>query len=168
MNTKNNKTRRGISTIEMAVAGVIISIGMLGVSGVLSDSQRGWNIMYNRVYSDVVVKGNIAKRMFDTIIRKSSIDGVQIDPDGTWVETCYYENDDSTELDRYARFVFSGHTLYVEHGRLDPRETTSINTVCDNATNCIFKKSGNSVHMLLSISNGSQSMTVGSSAELHN
>jgi len=165
-----NKDRRnrGISTIEMMVAGAIATIGILSVSGVLSDSQHGYNTMYGRINSDVYASGHAAKRMFDTIVRKSSIDGMQIDPQGHWVEVRYYEDDDSTTLDKYARFVYSENTLYAEHGRVNPRETTSINTICTNVTNCVFKKSGHAVHMLMTLNSGTQTVTLGTSAETHN
>ncbi|MFH1372117.1 MAG: hypothetical protein ABII09_12645 [Planctomycetota bacterium] len=163
-----NRRNRGISAIEMTTAVAIASIAILSVSGVLADSQRGWNVMYGRVYSDVFTNGHMVKRMFDSIVRKSSNDELQIDPDGDWVEVCYYQDDSSTELDQYTRFFYQDNALHVEHGRLDPRETTSINTVCSNVTSCVFKRSGRSVHMMLTLNNGSQTLTVGSSAKTHN
>ncbi len=168
---KNHKyNRKGLSAIELAVGGVIASIVLFGISGVLASSQRGWNRMYNRVYSEVVTQGHIAKRAFDGIMRKSSSAGLQIDTYGKWIEVNYYQSDDSAELDRYARFFYDEgeKELYVEYGQLNPKETTSTAVVCRNVTNCIFRRSGDSVHMLMTINNGCESQTIGTSDQLHN
>ena len=166
---KNHKNfRRGFSSIETAIAGTLLTIALLGISGVLSECQRSWNALYNRTYSDVVTNGYVVKRMFDAAIRKSSTTGLQVDGSGRWVEVNYYQDDTSEALDAYARFYCSGNTLYVEYGRLNPKEPLSTHTVCANVANCVFKQSGSSVHMLLTLNNGSQRLTVGSSAKLHN
>jgi hypothetical protein len=165
---KKDRRNRGISMIEMMIAGAIATIGILSVSGVLSDSQHGYNTMYGRIYSDVYASGHTAKRTFDTIVRKSSIEGFQIDPQGRWVEVRYYQDDASTALDSYARFIYQDNTLYAEQGRVNPRETTSINTICTNVTNCIFKRSGRTIHMMMTLNSGTQTLTVGTSAETHN
>ena len=168
MTKHHHISRRGLSTIEMTIAATLLVIFMFGVSGVLSNNQQGWNSMYNQIYSNVVTEGHIAKRTFDAIVRQSSSDGMQIDTNGQWVEVSYYASDASTSLDRYARFFYLENQLFVERGQLNPRQTLSLNTVCSNVTNCIFKQSGDSVHMLLTLDDGYQNLTIGSSAKPHN
>ena len=170
MNKNFNNNRKGFSAIEVVIAIVVSSIVMLGISGVLASSQRGWNRMYNHIYSNVVTNAHIAKRAFDGIVRKSSSEGLLIDGDGKWIEVSYYQSDASAQLDRYARFFYDDEEkeLYVEYGGLNPKETTNTAVVCRNVTNCVFKQSGRSVHMLMTINNGMESQTIGTSDQLHN
>jgi Flp pilus assembly pilin Flp len=163
---KNN--RRGVTAIEAIIATVILVIVMIGVSSVLAQCQRNWNRMYNRVYSDVVVESYLAKIMFDSVISKSSATGIQIDPDNQWIEVNYYADDASTVLDRYAKFYFEQGVLYVEHGQLSPKQPFSIAIVCSHVSNCSFRHNGKAAHMLLTLDNGSQQLTVGTSSLLHN
>jgi Tfp pilus assembly protein PilV len=160
--------RRGITAIEAIIASAILVIVMIGVSSVLAQCQRNWNMMYNRVYSDVVVESYLAKIMFDSVMRKSSATGVQTDPEHQWIEVNYYADDSSTQLDRYAKFYLEGGKLYVEHGQLNPKTATGTAIVCSNITNCSFRHNGKAAHMLLTLNNGSQQLTVGASAKLHN
>ena len=165
----HNNHHRGLSSVELALAMALSAIGFLCASGAVFDSHRGFNTMYNRVYSDVVAEGYIAKGTFDSLIRKSSDTGFKIDePDGKWFEVYYYDNETSTELDRYARLTLLTNELYVEYGSLDPNTTIRIDKVCGDVSSCVFKRNGASVHMLMTLDNGKQSLTIGSSAKLHN
>ncbi len=168
MNKNDTHNRHGLSVVEMMVAIAVLVIVFLGISGVLARNQRHWNTMYNRTYSDVFTDGQIAKKTFDSIIRKSSEDNLLVDSNGTWVQACYYANDDSNQLDRYTLFSCQNGTLSAEHGHYDPNQILSTLTICDNVTDCVFRRSGRSVYMLLTISDGDQTQTIGSSAEMHN
>lgn len=165
---KNDYHHRGLTLVETAIAGVVFVIVMVGVSSVLADSQRLWNTMYNRTYSNVVIHGHLTKKMFDASMRKASEKTLQIDSDGRWIEAQYYSDDTAAQPDRYVRFTYVGGALFAEHGQVEPREQLSFHTLCDNVTRCVFKQSGRSVHMLLTINDGAQTQTIGTSAELHN
>jgi len=173
-NNNNGNNHSGFTLMEVFVALFMLSIFMLAVSGTLLDSQRGWNLMYNRTFSEVVTAGHIAKRVFEANVRKSSISELSIDTSGKWVEVHYYEDDTSTFLDCYARFYHSGTTLYVERGWLNPgnpsnpKGTLSTSIICENVTNCVFKQSGKYVYMMITLNDGSQSLVIGSSAIMHN
>jgi hypothetical protein len=173
-NRDHNNNRIGFSVAEMVISMALTAIALLAVTSVLSNTQNSWNLMYNRAFSEVVTGGHTAKRIFDTIIRKSSTKELSIDTLGTWVEVHYYDNDASTFLDRYAKFYRSGLNLCLEWGWLNPGDTThprgvsGTDVICSNVTTCIFKQSGKSVHMMLTIDNGSQHLSIGSSETLHN
>jgi len=72
-------------------------------------------------------------------------------------------------VNRYARF-FSDENgqLNVEYGSLNPTVTQAIQTICENVTGCIFKATGRSAQMILTLDNGTQSATVVSSSFMHN
>jgi len=166
---KNRTTNpKGLMLIELMIATVITVIVILGVAIILTDSQRGWNAMYNRIYSDVVTDGHIARRTFDRVIRKASRDNIALDDAGLWVEVYYYTDANSIVVDRYARFYEADGQLNIEYGKLDPRETLNVQTVCENVSDCVFMAQGTSVQMILRLDNGSEAATVVSSAVAHN
>jgi len=158
----------GFTVIELMIAMIFLGIVTVGVGIVLADSQRGWNQMYNRIYSGVVTDGHVARRMFDTVIRKASRQNIQVDGAGTWVEVYYYADANSAVVDRYARFYLSGEELKVEHGNLDPGDVLSTRRICPNVSSCVFTTTGTAVQMVLRLDNGSERATVMSSAVAHN
>ena len=165
---KKATNSKGLTIIELMIAVVFLGIAILGIGIVLADSHRGWNAMYDRVYSDVVTDAHIARRMFDGIVRKASRNHITVDTGGTWAELLYYEDWTSTALDRYARFYTANGELYIEYGTLDPKETLRTQTVCSNVSSCVFTRAGGSVQMVLRLDNGSEAATVVSSAVAHN
>ncbi len=54
MPKKKLTIQRGFTITELMVTVMISTIVMFGIGFMVVDSQRGWNRMYNRVYSDIV------------------------------------------------------------------------------------------------------------------
>ncbi len=164
--------KQGITLVEMMLASVIGGIAMLGIGIVLSDSNRGFREMYNRVYSDVVADSHAAKRMFDSVVRQSNCYEVILDlDDGRWVEVHYYADSYSTSPDRYTCFYYEDTHLYVEYGRIlasGVKETLDYRVFCGNVSNCAFKQTGRSLQMILTLNNGSLQITTVTSAVMHN
>jgi hypothetical protein len=71
-------------------------------------------------------------------------------------------------VDRYARFYAADGDLNFEYGQLDPRVTLDVETVCSNVSACTFKQAGQSIQMILTLDNGTQTNTVVSSAVAQN
>jgi prepilin-type N-terminal cleavage/methylation domain-containing protein len=167
-NLKNKIKNRGFTLSELMVGVAALAIVMLGTSVALVDGNRGWNQTYNRVNSDVVTGSHIAQRKFDTIVRKSSSQWFNLDPDKNWVEVYYYADANSVLVDRYARFYESNGNLCVEYGKRSPREALNVETICGNVTYCRFQNTGRSVQMALELDNGREKLTTITSAILHN
>ncbi len=159
---------RGFTRIELVIATAIMVIVILAIGVALVDGQRGWNIQYDRIYSDVVTDGYVARRKFDAVMRAASRDKFLLDGAGGWVEVYYYADDTSTVVDRYARFYTANGDLNVEYGQLNPKETLSVETVCGNVSSCTFEQLGRSIQMILKLDNGTQTNTVISSAVANN
>ncbi len=159
---------RGFTLIELIIATAIMVIVMLAIGMVLVDGQRGWSIQYDRIYSDVVTDGYVARKKFDAVMRRASGETISLGDDGGWVEVCYYADDTSTLVDRYARFYTANGDLNVEYGQLDPKETLSVETVCGNVSACVFEQVGLSAQMILTLDNGTQTNTIVMSAVTHN
>ena len=171
MRKRNLITRDGFTLIEMIVATAMTVIVILGVAVVLVNSQRAYQVTYDKVYSDVMTDAFVTRRLFDSIVRKSSTDGIALSSDRESVEVHYYSDDSSTYLDRYARFYTSGLDLRVEYGLINPsgsKQTLSIDTICTNVTSCVFMNQGNSVRMVLKFDDEQKENVVVTSAYLHN
>ena len=169
MSKKTTANRKGFTIIELMIATGLASTIIIGVGVVLVDSQRGWNAMYDRTYSDVVTDAHVARRMFDSVIRNASSQGILLDGDyGSWVEVYTYSDPNSPVVDVYAKFQAKNGYLTIEYGELDSGATLSIDPICGNVSSCVFKSSGRSVQMILTLDNGSQSVTVVTSAVMHN
>ena len=165
---KNLTSQRGFTIIELVIAMAVAIIPIFAIGIILSDSQRGWNSMYERVHSDVVTDSYVARKTFDAVTRKATWERITLAEDGSWIEVYYYADDDSTVLDRYARFYQAEGDLNVEHGDLGTGEIFTTYTACRNVSNCTFKAAGRSVQMILTLDNGTQTLTTVSSAVMHN
>jgi len=168
MINKKLTASRGFTLIELIIATAIMFIVILAIGIALVDGQRGWSIQYDRIYSDVVTDGYVARRKFDAVMRTASREKFRIDPAGGWVEVYYYANDASTVVDRYAYFYTANGDLNVEYGLYPNKETLSVETVCGDVSSCTFKQLGRSIQMILKLDNGTQTNTVISSAVTHN
>jgi prepilin-type N-terminal cleavage/methylation domain-containing protein len=168
MKRKRPKNVRGFTLVELLITSVIFLIVGLAVGVVIVDGQTGWNTMYDRLNSDVVTDGYVARRKFDAVMRSASRSQSLVASDGSWIEVYYYASPSSTVTDRYARFYTADGDLNFEYGQLEPRVTLGVETVCQNVSSCTFKQVGTSIQMTLKLDDGTQTNTVISSAVTHN
>jgi len=172
MKTKiSNKRAKAFTITEQMVVMLVSAIVILGMGAVLVDSQKGWNRTYDRAYGDVATDGYVAQKTFEAVVRKSS---TKRESTGTGEITVYYYNDPltSTQLDRYARFYKDGDKLMADYGQLDeqenPQNPSQTDTLAQNVEDVSFSVSGVCLQMILSLDNGSDTLTVVSSAVRHN
>ncbi len=146
---------------------VVIIVSALGVA--LVGGVRGWQVAYNRTYSDVVTGGYIARKTFDTLVRRASRQYSDVDDAGRWLEVYHFEGGGSTPvIDSYVRLYLDGAELKLEYGSLIPeRKALGTKTVCTNVSSCFFKTDFRSAQMILELDNGLQRATVTSSAVMH-
>jgi len=166
---KNKPTiRHAFTLVEVMVTLMILVIPILVVGIVLADSHRSWNTLYNNIHSDVSEDSNVSVGMFERLIRKSSSDCVLLDEDEKWVEVHYYQDGGSVVPDRYAWFYVESGELLVEYGELNPKTSLYTRTVCENVSDCVFKQVGQSIQMILTLDDGTQTNSIVSSAIMHN
>jgi len=70
--------RRAFTLIEVLVAAMAAVILIVGLSAILFYGQRGYNTMYRRINSEVVRNAYEARRVFDAIARKSTVERCDI------------------------------------------------------------------------------------------
>jgi type II secretory pathway pseudopilin PulG len=172
MRVKKVTNKRAFTITELMVTILMAAIVILGTGVLLVDSHRGWRAMYNRVYGGLVDDAYVARKTFNSVVRKSSTRSVLLGSD--WVEVYYYADPDtSTWLDRYARFyVTAGNELMVGYGNVDADGNslgaTSTVTLAHNVAAANFSVAGACVQMTLTLDNGSDSLTVMSSPIRYN
>ena len=168
MINKKPKAPRGFTLVELMITMVIMIIVGLAIGVVIVDGQTGWNTMYDRMNSDVVTDGYVARKKSDVVMRSASRGQSLVAGDGSWIEVYSYASPSSTVVDRYSRFYVSEGDLNLEYGQVDPRSTLGVDTVCGNVTACTFKQVGTSTQMTLTLDNETQTNTIVSSAVTHN
>ncbi len=173
-NNKRRANRGGFTLSELTVAVMISLIVVLSAGMILAGNQKGWSAMFDRVYSDVVTDGYVAKRGFDAIVRKSSIFArlPVLGSTNEFVEVYYYDNVNSAEPDRWARFYTSGGELLVDHGNIDPSTGNTLTAwasmpLARNVTSVSFSVIGTNVRMLLNLDNSRELLEVRCSAVRH-
>ena len=172
MRLKKVTNKRAFTLIEITITLAMATIVLFSTGVLLLESQRGWSVMYNRVYGGVVDDAYVARKTFDAAVRKSSIKCERLGDDE--VEVYYYADPDtSTLLDRYARFyVTSENEFLVDYGEVDSGgislEATTTITLAHNVVAANFSVAGACVQMTLRLDNGSESLTVMSSPVRHN
>lgn len=165
---KRPRAPRGFTLVELMMTMVIMIVVGLAIGVVIVDGQTGWNNMYERLNSDVVTDGYVARKKFDVVMRSASRGQSLVDGDGDWIEVYSYASLSSTKVDRYSRFYVSDGDLNLEYGQVEPRVTLTVDTVCGNVSECSFQQVGTSTQMTLTLDNGTQTNTIVSSAVTHN
>jgi len=171
MMTKNKKysiSQKGFTLTEMTTALAISSIVVLAIGAILADSQRSFNRMYDKIFSDINSAGIVASKTFETTVRKAKGTTLQLGQNPSSIEVCYYQDLNQTSPDRYARLYHSNNKLYIEYGRLNPKETLQTEIVCGNVSACVFLHTGQSAQMILTLDDGSRSLVMTSSAVMNN
>jgi hypothetical protein len=165
------KKQKGFTLVELLIAALMASIVIVGLGVVIANTQSSYGTVYDKLHGDVITDAFVVRRLFDSVIRKSSTSTITIDEDNDSILALYYENDSSTYLDSYIRLYTSGLELMAEYGTVDTdgaRTTTTTETVCENVASCTFRQSGTSVRMVLTLDDDQRTNTVISSAVLHN
>jgi prepilin-type N-terminal cleavage/methylation domain-containing protein len=168
MARKRTTIQHGFTLIELIIAVTASLVVMLGVTLVLANSQENWNHLYTRAFSDIAGDSNVAGKKFKAITCKASQNGFVLDEDGKGIEVHYYNNENSAVVDRYAHFYELDGDLNLELGILEPRETLEVRTICSNVSECFFTAAGRSAQMVLTLDDGSRTVSTVSCAYMHN
>ena len=162
--------RNAFTLPELMMTITLGAIVMLGAGVLLVDGQRGWSAAYNSVHGDVSSDGYAAIVAFNTTVRKSSLKRETIADSEL---TVYYYNDSqSSDLDRFAKFYAEDGILMVDDGDLDgsgqPRDDPDTMILAHNVTSVNFSSAAASIQMALTIDDGSETLTMVTSAVRHN
>ena len=127
MAEKNKHFRSGITLIEVIIAVLAAVILMIGITGILAAGHKNYKTMYDRIKSPVVRNAYEARRIFDRIVRKSSLEDGHIFLDEAYF---YYYNipltgDGQVDIDafraieqpnRFAHFYLVNRDLILDQG----------------------------------------------------
>ena len=162
---QNKTNRRAVTLVEVVLSLTASSIVVLAAGSLLIDNQKGWEQMYNRIYSDVVTDSYVVRHTFGTVVRKASVRKCLIGNQNEYAEVYYYQDPiNSNKLDAYARFYVNNGQLKLDTGSLDQStwETSNLNTVtlANDVASVVFSESARCVKMDLTLDNGTESMEV--------
>lgn len=97
MAAKKYDHRSAFTLVEVMVTAVAALILIVGLSAMLFFGQRGYNTMYRRINSEVVRNAYEARRVFDAVVRKSTVERCDIlSPDEIYGEIYLYQYYDET------------------------------------------------------------------------
>jgi len=173
MRNKNQK-RYGLTLMELAMTILMTSITIIAVGIVMLDSHRGWLDSYAKVHGGAANDAAMAQVAFDKVVRRASCSKYQMVGLDDLTVYCYEDWQNSTDLDRYARFYRSldnPSEFYVEHGILQSDGTTekvSNVRLCTTVTDVEFKPTSGGVEMKLALDDGRETTAVLTTAILHN
>lgn len=170
---KRQASTAGLTIIELMISMLASSIMVLAAGAVLFHGHRGWAMLYRRATSEVVSDAYAARGAFDAAVRKSTYRKSVVGVGDDSVEVYYYASLTSTALDRYANFHLSGSELRVSHGPLEAGTFNALSpthtvTLARNVTAGRFAAQGSAVRMHVVLDNGTESLTVDTSAVRHN
>ncbi|TKJ38199.1 MAG: hypothetical protein CEE38_05420 [Planctomycetes bacterium B3_Pla] len=195
MAEKNKHFRSGITLIEVIIAVLAAFILMIAITGILAAGHKNFKTMLKRTSQGVVPDAYAAKRVFDKIIRKSSIK--RLDPPEVYsslsTELYVYYYSDPTFIfegsipDKYAHFYLNGTQFIVDTGAVtgnfgaSPPGLPSLNQeskliLASNINSVTFTEAIHSIQMVLMLDSetgssdplGTLKMTVTSTAIQHN
>lgn len=167
-----------MTLIEMMIAMALSSVILVAIAGVLANNQRGWNMMYRRVNSDVVVESEIARRVFDRIVRQATIQKCVVGTSGELIEVYYASSAALSSPDRYANFFWdvTNQELKVQYGQLESgtynhasADSPTVVLLAHHVMDCKFSMSNICIRMSFRLNDGNQSpLDVNCTATRHN
>jgi hypothetical protein len=127
MLVKRHNLRSAVTLIELLVTIVAATIVLLGITGILASGHKNFRTMYNRINGDVIRNAYEARRIFDRIVRQSSLEDGHIFPYEAYF---YYYNipmtsEGQVDIDafraiekpnRFAHFYLEGRELKLAEG----------------------------------------------------
>ncbi len=171
------RRRKGVTLIELMITMIAAVIIMSAVGVMMVDGQNGWNRMYDKAYSDVVVEGLVLKNRFDSVIRKASPRKPagwddMVNTDQTILKVPYYSSASAGVVDRYAEFKKTdANSIRLVIGHLNGGSLgadISNEEVCKNVKNVFFDINGRTASFVVTLEKDGQKNVVSSSAFMHN
>lgn len=115
------KVSKAFTLVELMVTILAVVVLIIGISAMLAQGHLGYRRLYNRVNSEVVRNAHEARRTFERIVRKSSIERHDPDDPDSSIPTnelcVYYYSDPLAPLtvpDRYARFYLADNAQWAD------------------------------------------------------
>ena len=168
---KINKKHSGVTLVELMIVVLMSSIIVLGLGVALVDGQRGYNKMYNRVHSTVVIDAYTARIGFDAVARKATIKKFELDTANQWLKLFYFSDPLDTSIDepdRSALFYISGNQLLVDHHNEASNTSLNTQTLATTVQQVWFSCPNVCAQMQLELSNGNETLLVTCSSIRHN
>lgn len=141
--------------METMVVIAMVGIVTLSVGVLLANSQKNWNQLLGRVYSDEATDSIALQNVFDNICRKSSLSKYILGTDADSLEMYYWDSVSTSATPENYGFIYQNNDdVYVEYGKLqfgtwqkDGSEPTSTIQIARGVDMLKFVLLGTSVQM---------------------
>jgi len=161
--------------LEMTLSLVIVSVLILAVGGVISDSYANWDDMYDRIFGTVPESIVKIQRDFNVNCRRATLRNVYLSADRRTLIVYQFADriNPSYWPDRYVQYYLDGTTFRSEYGELNAAALTKKNTIhtdviCENVQYLSFSVQGLSVQLCITINDGQTKRTFAWAAVRHN
>ena len=163
----------GFTIIELMMTILIASVAILGISGVLADSYKGYNRMFTRVHGNIVVDAYVARLKFDKICRMARAGSATVDTTVPFLRVEYYSAPNlganpNLGPDMFAKFSLSGTNFVVTTGAIGTAGNQEI--IANNVNQLKFSApvDGKTVQMVMTLADTNHAITVTCGSIMHN
>jgi prepilin-type N-terminal cleavage/methylation domain-containing protein len=170
-----SRAGKGFTMIEMTASLVVVSIIILAIAGVVTDSYTIWEDLYESVYGVNSQSVITVQRTFNKTCRKATLRNLFLSTDRQSMCLYYFDDYENPGYwpDRYALFYLDGSDLKVQHGTLHfatllKNQSLYTETLCSNVEYIKFSMQGLSVQMCMTISNNGKKKTFAWASVRHN
>ena len=165
----------GFTLIELMTAFVATSILLVGLTSILSNSQKAFNQTEDQLFGDVATDSYGAQRLFEHLVRMSTQKYCEVQD--TDLAVFYYSTSTVSLPDRYARFFWSGTPgdgLMLTTGELsspgefDSWEAGNTRVIASDVSDCHFVQYGATLRMYLTVDDKQHEVSISTSATRQN
>ena len=169
------RKQKGFTMIEVIASMAVMSVVILAISSVITDSNALWGRLHNSVYGVIPQDIIRTQRAFNKTCRKATLRVMFLSEDKETMCLYYFSDHINPPYwpDRYAMFYLDGTDLKVEHGTLqfatiNQNQKLYTETLCRDVQSLQFASQGLSVQICMTVNNGSREKTFTWASVRHN
>ncbi len=169
------RKQKGFTMIEVIASMAVMSVVILAISSVITDSNALWGRLHNSVYGVMPQDIIRTQRAFNKTCRKATLRVMFLSEDKETMCLYYFSDHINPPYwpDRYAMFYLDGTDLKVEHGTLqfatiNQNQELYTETLCRDVQSLQFASQGLSVQICMTVNNGSREKTFTWASVRHN
>ena len=171
MKYNKNIGHKGKTLVELMITATAAAIIIIGIGSILFHTHENYNKTFNRVHGDVTSGEYTAKRVFESVVRKSSVSEMPpvLGLNNESLEFYYYSSPAAVALDSFTRFYTNNRQLWAAHGTFDgaSKQAQRVEGIAWGVTEVNFSVLGANAQMVLTLDDGQRTKTLVCSATRH-
>ncbi|MBN1795670.1 MAG: hypothetical protein JW804_03270 [Sedimentisphaerales bacterium] len=171
MKYEKKTVHKGVTLIELVITAAAAAIIIIGIGTILFYTHENYNKTFDRVHGEVTSGEYVAKRAFESVVRKSSVSEMQpvLGTNNESLKLYYYSSPTATALDSFTRFYTINRQLLAVHGTIsgNSEQAQRIEEIVSSVTSAKFSVLGANAQMVLTLDDGQRTKTLICSAARH-